>query len=468
MAKTWRIINAMTNRTNSSRVVKQVQCGNSVIDDPTAIAGEFNKFFVNVGPNLAKRISASSKSPMEFLSGNYFISMYLLPTTAEEISDIISNLKNSASAGYDNFQTKLIKFCSNELASIMAHVNNQSLIEGVFPDHLKIARVVPIFKGGDIKLVSNYRPISILPTFSKISEKIMYARLEKYLTQNSILHKNQFGFRPKLSTGLALLELLDKLSSSIDMSETTVGVFIDLAKAFDTVNHQILLNKLQHYGIRGVAFCWFQSYLTARQQCVTVTNYESELAEIRCGVPQGSILGPVLFLIYINDLNLASKLLSTIMFADDTNLFFTGKSVHQIENIMNSELTVINEWFKANLLSLNLDKTSYIIFSNKKILNLNIKIQETTLIRQYETKFLGVILTDKPKWNKHIDVVSGKASKYVGIISKVRHLIPLHLTRLLYSNLVEPYITYCNLVWCLPVKTVMLDKILKTQKSTVV
>ena len=346
-----------------------------MIDDPAAIAGEFNKFFVNVGPNLAKRISASSKSPMEFLSGNYCNSMYLLPTTAEEIGDIIANLKNSTSAGYDNFQTKLIKFCSNELALILAHVNNQSLIEGVFPDRLKIARVVPIFKSGDNKLVSNYRPISILPTFTKISEKIMYARLEKYLTQNSILHKNQFGFRPKLSTGLALLELLDKLSSSIDMSETTVGVFIDLAKAFDTVNHQILLNKLQHYGIRGVAFSWFQSYLTARQQCVTIANCESELAIIRCGVPQGSILGPVLFLIYINDLNFASKLLSTIMFADDTNLFFTGKSVHQIENIMNSELAVINEWFKANLLSLNLDKTSYIIFSNKKISNLNIKIQ---------------------------------------------------------------------------------------------
>ena len=229
-------------------------------------------------------------------------------------------------------------------------INNQSLLEGVFPNALKIAKVVPIFKNGDLKCVTNYRPISVLPAFSKITEKIVYKRLYKYISDNSILHQNQFGFREKLSTSMALLELIDKLSEAVDDKLTTIGVFIDLAKAFDTVDHGILLRKLQHYGIRGIALDWFRSYLTDREQFVVIGNCESSCARISCGVPQGSILGPVLFLLYINDLNYASKLLQTIMFADDTNLFLTGNSLDVIEKQMNDELEVISEWFKSNLI----------------------------------------------------------------------------------------------------------------------
>ncbi|MFZ2538156.1 MAG: reverse transcriptase family protein, partial [Oscillospiraceae bacterium] len=354
---------------------------------------------------------------------------------------------------------------NTELASILSHINNQSLIEGVFPNQLKIAKVVPVFKSGDSKLVSNYRPISILPTFSKIFEKVVYTRLEKYLIDNAILHKNQFGFRSKLSTCMALLELLDKLSASVDNKSITVGVFIDLAKAFDTVDHCIMLRKLQHYGIRGIPLEWFNSYLSNRKQCVVVDKTESEFVLIKCGVPQGSILGPILFLIYINDLNYASKLLQTIMFADDTNLFLTGKSLQQIETQLNEEMLVINEWFKSNKLSLNLTKTSYIIFGNKTYQDLNIFMHNTRIERQYDAKFLGVILTSKLNWNKHIEIILSKTSKCLGIISKVRHLIPLHLTRMLYLTLVEPYLSYCNLVWCSPGKSSILEKVFKIQKK---
>ena len=210
------------------------------------------------------------------------------------------------------------------LSTGLAHINNQSLTEGLFPDAMKIAKVVPIFKSGDANNVSNYRSISILPAFSKITEKLMYSRLDKYLTNNIILHQNQFGFRAKLSTSMALLELMDKLSGAMDEKLYTVGVFIDLAKAFDTVDHHILLGKLEHYGICGTALNWFRSYLTDRQQFVSVSKHESPFARISCGVPQGSILGPILFLLYINDLNCVSNLLRIIMFADDTNFFITA------------------------------------------------------------------------------------------------------------------------------------------------
>ena len=271
----------------------------------------------------------------------------------QEVSDTINNLKNSNSTGVDNISVKLIKSCSSLISPILSNINNHSLTSGIFPNALKIAKVVPVFKNGDVKCISNYRPISVLPilfigkigktyrfyllflpilfTYSKVTEKIVYNRLCSYLTDHSVLHANQFGFREKLSTSMALLELVDKLSEATDNKLIYIGVFIDLAKAFDTVNHKILLCKLEHYGIRAVTLSWFRSYLTNRKQYVVIDKYNSDCAQITCGVPQGSILGPLLFLVCINDLNYASKILQTIMFADDTNLFLTGKSLHALK-----------------------------------------------------------------------------------------------------------------------------------------
>ena len=268
-----------------------------------------------------------TRNPIDFMEGDFLKSLYLFPVNESEVLDIILNLKNTDSKGPDNIPTSLIKSCGHELCQILTYINNCSLLDGVFPEKLKMAKIIPIFKSGDVNIISNYRPISILSAFSKITEKLVSTRLINYLTQNSILHKNQFGFRPKLSTCLALLQLIDDVSKSIDDGNITVGVFIDLAKAFDTVDHAILLNKLNFYGIRGTALNWFRSYLTNRNQYVYLNGAESSCALIRCGVPQGSILGPILFLIYINDLNSFSKTLNTIVFADDTNLFLSGKKI---------------------------------------------------------------------------------------------------------------------------------------------
>ena len=292
IAKTWKIIGKMTNKNCTNKnTINKLEAGNIAITDPLAIAEKFNDFFVNIGSNLVKQIPQSTKTPNDFLMGDYCNLMFFAPTTTEEILDIIRNLKNSNSVGQDNIPVKLIKSCDSLLAPILVEINNQSLLEGIFPNALKIAKVVPIFKNGDLKCVSNYRPISVLPAFSKITEKIVYKRLYKYISDNSILHQNQFGFREKLSKSMALLELIDKLSEAVDDKLTTIGVFIDLAKAFDTVDHGILLRKLQHYGIRGIALDWFRSYLTDREQFVVIGNCESSCARISCGVPQGSILG---------------------------------------------------------------------------------------------------------------------------------------------------------------------------------
>ena len=392
-----------------------------MITDPVIIANKFNAYFTSIGPELAKKIPRGNKTPSSFLKGDFPDSMFFTPILEYEINDIISNLKNSTSKGHDNLPISLLKSCNLELSSILTHLTNESLSSGVFPDTLKIAKVIPVFKSGDNRSITNYRPISVLSNISKIFEKLVCTRLNKFLVDKQLLHDNQFGFRPKLSTCLALLQLVDELRRSIDEGNITVGVFVDLAKVFDTVDHKIMLAKLQYYGIRGVPNKWFSSYLSNRKQYVSINNSNSIPSDISCGVPQGSILGPILFIIYVNDLNSVSQQLRNIMFADDTNLFLTGNSIETIESLMNSELCNLIEWFQANLLSLNISKTNYIVFSKKRNITANILIGDTPLVKLDTTKFLGVIISCDLKWNSHIDVVLNKISKNVGIIAKVRH-----------------------------------------------
>ena len=465
ISKTWKVMNEMCGRNSTHKQIDQININDSITEDPQEIANKFNEFFANVGPNLAKSIPVSSKRPSEFLKGNFPGSMYLSPTNEYEISDIISKLKNTSSKGFDDIPVNLIKNSNSALCTILAYLNNQSLLDGTFPDLLKIAKVVPIHKSDDVKNIANYRPISVLSVFSKISEKVMCVRLNKYLLDKSILHPNQYGFREKLSTAMALLKLTDDISRSIDDGNVTVGVFIDLAKAFDTVDHNILLEKLNHYGIRGIANSWFASYLSNRSQYVACNKHNSTRLPIKCGVPQGSILGPILFLMYINDLNQISSILRTIMFADDTNLFLSGKNINVLEQMLNKELEILTAWFNTNLLSLNIKKTSYIIFSNRKKASINIILSGTPINIVDETKFLGVIISSNLSWNKHIDVVLSKISKTIGIISKVRHLLPVLGTRTLYVTLVEPYLGYCNIVWAQSKPTTYLDKIFRIQKK---
>ena len=343
-------------------------------------------------------------------------SIFLKPTDDLEVKQIISTLKNSYSKGHDNLSVNTIKNCSDQVARPLSMIFNKSFEYGVVPNNLKIAKIIPVFKSDDKKLVSNYRPISVLPAFSKILERLMYNRLLHFIDQHNILSNSQFGFRKKISTTMALLELVDKISTSMEKNEFTIGIFIDLAKAFDTVNHQILLAKLYHYGIRGIAHDWFKNYLSNRLQYVHFNNTESNRLPVTCGVPQGSILGPLLFIIYINDLNVVSKLVTFIMFADDTNIFISGKNLDNITCTVNEELNIINEWFSANLLSLNIKKTNYILFGNKGMADVSISIGGSRITRVFETKFLGVIIQANLKWNAHISLIANKTSKTVELV----------------------------------------------------
>ena len=387
------------------------------------------------------------------------------PTDETEVSSLITGLKDS-SPGWDDISSKVCRSSIASFVTPLTHILNLSLSQGTVPKELKIARVTPIFKAGDKQLISNYRPISVLPVFSKILEKIVYKRLSDFIENHELFYKYQFGFRNNHSTSHALITSTTEITSALDRGCSTLGVFLDLKKAFDTVDPKILLLKLEQYGVRGTPLSWFRSYLMDRSQCVKVLNNQSPFLPIHCGVPQGSVLGPLLFLLYINDIDKVCPNLCPILFADDTNLFISGENITNLYNSMNNALSKISLWLKTNKLSINIEKTHYMLFTNKKpknIPNLSLNMNGTPLQKVESTKFLGVIIDEKLNFKKHIDYIRKKMSKNIGIISKAKQYFDVHTLTTLYYTFVYPYLNYCIEVWG-SASVTSLNVLLKLQK----
>ena len=365
LKKSWQLIKRLINKKKSRPIQSLFKHNDKDITDPLEIAEHFNNFFVNIEPFTAAKIPRSLNDPSHYMKGNYIESFYTTPVTQEELDLIIRNLKDSSN-GWDELNAQVIKSARFFLIDPLVFICNLSITTGVFPDQLKIAKVIPLYKSEDPKIFSNYRPVSVLPVISKILERIMYNRLIKYLNDNKILYAFQFGFRKNHSAAMALVTLVDKISKALEGGEFAIGLFLDFSKAFDTINYDILFMKLFHYGIRGCALDWFKSYLTNRKQYVCYNNICSSSKSIVCGVPQGSILGPLLFLIYVNDIAYVSEHLFTVMFADDTNALVTHKDLTILIDRCNSEMSKITDWVNSNKLSLNVKKTQYMLFKGKK------------------------------------------------------------------------------------------------------
>ena len=414
------------------------------------MAESLNDFFVNIGSSVEAKISKSQNRFSSFLGSANNKSIFLQPCTSTEILEIISNMKSSKSSGPNSISTNLLIEFSQMLVCPLVLIIDMSLKQGIFPSLNKEADVCAIHKKDEKTRCENYRPISLLPNISKMFERVMYTRLEAFLNMTETIYKFQFGFRKNYLTNHALLSIVGQIRSALDKNMFACGVFIDLEKAFDTVNHQILLYKLNHYEIRGVANKWFSSYLSNRYQKVALNGESSQRLPITCGVPQGSILGPLLFLLYINDMHLAMEHSTIYHFADDTNLLYSSKSLKILRKRLNKDLQLLYDWLCSNRLSLNAGKTEFIVFRpsrHKTSERLTLKLHQTKLFESAKIKYLGLILDNKLSWKFHIAELSKKLSRTVGLLYKVRHMCPTNVLRSLYYSLFNSHLSYGLVLW---------------------
>ena len=358
----------------------------------------------------------------------------------------------------DGISTKLLKETIDIVGTPLTHIINRSFDTGIVPSQLKTAKVIPIFKANDSNLLKNYRPVSLLPAISKLLEKIMHNKLVSFLTTNNTLYEHQYGFRSKHSTVHPIIHLLNKcaMATNANEPEYTLAVLCDLSKAFDVIDHKILLYKLRQYGIRGVVIKWFESYLKDRNQFVNFENNDSDKRNILCGVPQGSILGPLLYLIYVNDIFMACD--STILsYADDTTMVSSHPNLKQLYLNANSLVDKLYTWFCANKLSLNAGKTKYIVIRPKhKKCNLDhliLSINGIPLQRigegcsETSTKFLGIYLDESLSWKAHISHINKKISRALFAIKQIKHVFPYEILQTLYHALIFPHIEYGIIAW---------------------
>jgi len=442
----WKGINRLMNRRVRGNTVDEIVVNGLPVSDPVAIADHFNSYFADVGSDLDGKIPAPLRSPLDWMGQVNSRSFFVNPSTAFNVSNIINSLPNKSS-DLDSIPIFIFKYCVDIVSSAISQLFNKSISDGVFPDCLKIAKVIPVHKTGDRKAVNNYRPISVLPTLSKIFERLMFERLSGFLSQCNILSPHQFGFRKNSNTSDAIVEFLDHAYDSFSCRKYFISIFLDFSKAFDTVNHSILLEKLSHLGIRGVALTWFRSYLYNRVQYVRVGPSKSRLLPTTIGVPQGSILGPVLFLIYINDMCNCSDRLAYVHFADDTTAFHSGSDLQMLARETNVDLIKLRNWLHSNRLSLNISKTSFMLFVDKKVDVPLIHIDGVAIERTREARFLGVLVDDRLTFSGHTSQLARKISQTIGILNRNSSLLPIRVKANLYYALIFSRISYGIIAW---------------------
>lgn len=463
---TWDVIKSIANIKSKSIPSKDLL---NLSTEPKSSVNLVNHFFVNIGNDLASKIQANrnitatntfNSSPgRPNRTGN---SMVLLETDEAEVTRIISGLRSDSAVGYDGIPSSLLKSVNKNLAPIITQIFNLCLTTGTFPGVFKKALVHPIHKGGDRRDPNNYRPISVLTSLSKVMEKILNRRLINYLDKFDIISENQYGFRRGLSTEDGVMELTKFITKNIDKKAKVIGTFLDLSKAFDTVSVPMLINKMEDIGIRGAILEVFRDYLTGRKQCTKIESYTSDDQILSYGVPQGSVLGPTLFLIYINSLcqkNLPNC--KIIAYADDTVLLVHGDSWEHAQSLTEDALRSVAEWLNDNLLTLNVNKTKYITFSaslrSQPKDTFNIKFHTCSnsgytccclpLTRADSIKYLGVHLDSTLSWSTHIDILTSRTRKIMPILRKLRNSADLTTLRMVYFALAQSILNYCIPAW---------------------
>ncbi|MEW8546816.1 MAG: reverse transcriptase family protein [Candidatus Thiodiazotropha sp.] len=452
--------------------ITSVKVGDFLFEDSLEIANEFNDFFVNIASKLKEPIISTNHDKLQAFCQERLPAgtKFLIPLIErEKVLKFLSNIDISKATGTDMIGPRLLKLASPYIVDEICFICNHSITSSVFPSKWKEAKVSPLYKSGPHEDLNNYRPISILPTLSKVLEKHVHDSLSKFLQQHELLHRTQSGFRAGHSCETALVNMIDSWLNAIDNSKLIGIVLVDFKKAFDLVDHQILKNKLKIYGINDEALRWFNNYLSDRKQQVTINNCKSNFQSISCGVPQGSILGPLLFLLFINDLPLYTRKVHTDLYADDTTLYDIQDSMEQIENNLQAALNNLHVWCKENGMSLNSSKTKVMLVTSTQkrqrlVSNsLDLKFNNDPLNNISNDKILGVFVDNNLAWTDHTKHLAKKIASSIWLLSKIkRYLSKVHRVQF-YKSYIQPHIDFCNIVWASSSESNKL-KIFKLQK----
>ena len=476
--KLWGLINDISGKRNDKTGAIEYLTIDGVKDyNPKRICNRFAKYFATVGENFAAKIPAPTKSAHDYFKmlQNSQTSLFLSPTDEKEIVTLVSQLPNKSSSGHDNISNILLKKLIHQIAPVLVEVFKKSMTMGEFPTVMKLAEVVPLYKSKENFLETNYRPISLLTTMSKILEKIMYQRIYSFLQNTGQIYENQYGFRANHSCEHAIGQVVGTLIKNIENRLYSACILLDLSKAFDTIEHRILLQKLEVYGIRGNALAWFDSYLSNNKlkvKCRTISNNKEAKSDeypVNYETPQGSCLGPLIFLIFVNDLHLHLQHSECVQFVDDTTLVFTHRNLNYLHFSIESELTCIQDWFNANKLTLNIEKSSYLLYRNQKQLvpNFKIELNGIEIPRVEHAKLLRVWLDDKLKWDIHLNKLTNKLKCGMGMLRCSKNLLSVKAKKLLYFGQIHSNLSYSICIWGMMLQNNSAQKLSKIQNNAV-
>ena len=490
----WEILKEVTGLKKKSTNIDQLIVNQQELNSNIEIANAFNAHFSSIGRNLTPLIPVTDKLFSSFLPPPSNRTFFLAPITPDTMLNYILAIKPKKSKDDNDFSMELLHKVAPHIAIPLAHIYNCSVQTGIFPENMKISRIIPIFKSGDPLDPDNYRSIFMINIFSKVVEKIIAERLSEFLESNNFFNLKQFGFRPHVSTNHAVLSIVNNISQKLNENKFVIAVFLDIRKCFDMINHEILYSKLYNAGVRGVALNWFKSYFAGRKQRVHVNGTSSDnLCDIIIGVLQGSILGVLLFLVFINDIGSATEKLLSFLYADDNTCLCSADSLTELKKTTNDELGKLISWYNANKLLIHPGKTKTILFNpNRTNLNLNndylgqpyieifinmnnlnecdvTKITPLRLIPNSDEKsarLLGIQIDAKLDLKYHFELLHRKVSRAIFCLNQMKHILDKQHLKLLYNSYIKSHIEYCCNIFCLANKS-YIKPILLLQKRAI-